>query len=306
MIKIKIAVVMGGMSSEHDVSLMSGREIIKNLNKKKYSVTPIIIKKGGNGIEEIINKRPDVVFIALHGKYGEDGVIQGFLDSLKIKYTGSGVLASAIGMDKIIFRKLMQSESLPVPKFTLIDKKDFKIPKDLKPPYFVKPHNGGSSVGVSFVKNSRGLRKAIKLSFKYSNKVLVEEYIKGVEVSCAVLGNEKPLALPVIEIRPLKNDFFDYKSKYSYKGSEEVAPARISKKLTEEIQKLSIKVYKIVGCRGYARLDFILEEGVKPIILEINTLPGMTPNSLLPKEAAALGITYSELLDRIISLAIVK
>lgn len=301
--KIKVAVIMGGQSSEHDVSIASGKEIIKNLDKNKYLVYSLIISKNGKGIEKIIKIKPDIAFIALHGKYGEDGKIQGMLETLGITYTGSGVLASAIGMDKIVFRKLMQTELIKVPKYVVLEKGMFDIPKGFKPPYFVKPFDGGSSVGVSFAKSHVQLRNSIKLAFKYSDKVIVEKYIKGLEVNCGVLGNKKPIALPVIEIHPLKANFFDYKSKYSKGGSDEIVPAKISKELTKKVQDMAIKVYKSIGCSGYARVDFILEGDKDPVVLEINTLPGMTSASLLPKEAKATGISYSNLLDKIISYA---
>lgn len=304
--KIKLAVLMGGISSEHEVSIMSGKEIIKNLDRKKYLVKPLLIDKRGRGIERIIKIKPDVALIALHGKGGEDGCIQGFLESIRVSYTGSGIAASAIGMDKIIFRDLMKSEKIKIPDYKIVMKNDKieKLPFD--PPYFVKPYDGGSSVGVSFVKSKKDLLKSLKVAFKYSDKVIIDRYIKGLEVNCGVLGNNEPLVLPVIEIHPLAGSFFDYKSKYSKGGSEEIVPARIDKKIANKIQEISLKVYKAVGCRGYARVDFILENDKDPVVLEINTLPGMTSASLLPKEAKAAGISYPELLDKIIEYAISK
>lgn len=305
-LKQKIAVIMGGVSSEHEVSMMSGKEIIKNLDKNKYKVIPIIINKNGKGTEKIIKIKPDVAFIALHGKGGEDGCIQGLLESLGIKYTGSGVAASAVGINKIIFRNLMKIHKIRVPDFIVVEKKDDIIIPDFRPEYFVKPYDGGSSVGVSLVTNKKDLKKAVKLAFKYSEKVMIDKYIKGLEISCGVLGNNDPKALSLIEIHPLRGEFFDYKSKYEKEGSEEIVPARVSPAIAKKIQKLSVAIYKIVGCSGYARIDFILKDGKEPVVLEINTLPGMTASSLLPKEAEADGISYSELLNRIIGLAVVE
>ncbi len=293
---------MGGISSEHDVSIMSGKEIMKNLNPSKYKIQKVVIDKDGSGLEKIRKMKPDVVFIALHGKGGEDGKIQGYLESLGIPHTGSGVLASAIGMDKIVFRELMKANGISVPKSIIITKENQKIPMNFKPPYFVKPYDGGSSVGTSFVRNRIGLVGAIKLAFKYSEKVLVEKYIKGLEINCGVIGNSSPIPLPLIEIHPISGSFFDYKSKYTKGGSEEITPANTSPLITKKIQNLSIKIYKISNCCGYARIDYILH-GNKPIVLEINTLPGMTTNSLLPKEAGAAGISYPKLLDMIIDFA---
>jgi len=316
---------MGGNSSEYDISLISGKEVLRNLSDKYIGVPIVVAKDGNEWLNNLLREKPDICFIAMHGLFGEDGKIQGMLDILKIKYTGSGVLASAVGMDKILFRKIMQAEGIVVPKLTS------------KFPCFVKPHNQGSSVGASIVRSKKDLKKAIKLVKKYSRQVIIEEYLKGTEVTCAVLGNEKPIALPVIEIIPLKGEFFDYVSKYTesgskeivparisqaltrevqdlairvYKaeytesGSKEIVPARISQALTREVQDLAIRVYKAVGCRGFGRVDFILKDNKYPIVLEINTIPGLTPMSLVPKAAKTYGLSYSELLDKIIKYSI--
>lgn len=303
MSKIKLAVIMGGVSSEHEVSIMSGKQIIKNLDKEKYAIYPIIVSKKGKGTEKILKIRPDIVFIALHGKGGEDGKIQGFFETLGIDYTGSGVEASAIGMDKIIFRNLMESNGITIPKWIVVEKNNQKISPQFEPPYFVKPYDGGSSVGAGFAGNKDELIKLLKIACKYSDKVLIDKYIDGLEVSCGILGNNDPKALPVIEIRPLRGDFFNYKSKYTKNGSEEIVPARISTEIAKKVQDISIQIYKIVGCKGYARVDFILENNTVPVVLEINTLPGMTTTSLLPQEAKAAGISYTRLLDKIIKYA---
>ena len=303
--KTKIVVLMGGKSSEHDISVISGNEVVKNLDKKKYLAIPVVISKEGKGFDRINKNKPDIVFIALHGKFGEDGTVQGMLELLGIPYTGSGVLASSIGMDKLMFRKLMHAEGITSPDYFVVNKNE-KVRKLFKPPYFVKPFDGGSSVGVSIVKKGKELENALKLVFRYSETAIVEEFVEGLEVTCGVLGNDNPVALPVTEIHPIKGDFFDYKSKYNENGSEEITPARISKKMTEEVRGLAVKIHKLVGARGFSRVDFILQKGKTPIVLEINTIPGMTPMSLLPKAAAAAGITYPQLLDRIIGFADVK
>jgi len=290
--KLKVAVLMGGNSSEYDISLISGKEVLRNLSDKYIGVPIVVAKDGNEWLNNLLREKPDICFIAMHGLFGEDGKIQGMLDILKIKYTGSGVLASAVGMDKILFRKIMQAEGIVVPKLTS------------KFPCFVKPHNQGSSVGASIVRSKKDLKKAIKLAKKYSRQVIIEEYLKGTEVTCAVLGNEKPIALPVIEIIPLKGEFFDYVSKYTESGSKEIVPARISQALTREVQDLAIRVYKAVGCRGFGRVDFILKDNKYPIVLEINTIPGLTPMSLVPKAAKTYGLSYSELLDKIIKYSI--
>jgi D-alanine-D-alanine ligase len=291
--KLRVVVLMGGRSSEREISLLSGKEILANIDKNAYSVSSVEIPKNGNKwIDQLLRLKPNLVFIALHGTFGEDGSIQGMLEQLGISYTGSGILASAIGMDKILFKKIMRTEKIPVPK-------DISYI-----PCFVKPNGEGSSVGASPVFKQNMLKPAIKLAKKFSDDVLVEEYIKGIELTCAVIGNEDPVALPVIEIHPLKAKFFDYKSKYKINASEEIVPAGISKNMAKKVQELSIKVYKIIGCSGFARVDFILKDNKYPIVLEINTIPGLTKMSLVPKAAKSAGISFSKLIDKIIHYAI--
>ena len=291
--KLNVIVLMGGKSSEREISLLSGSEVLSNINKGRYIVKPLEIpKKGNEWINKLVDLNPDLVFIALHGTNGEDGSIQGMLDTLGIPYTGSGVLSSALGMDKILFKKIMRSENI-------------SIPKDVKSaPCFIKPNNEGSSVGASLVLADNKFNSAIRLAKKYSNDILIEEYLNGIELTCAVIGNENPTALPIIEILPKKGDFFNYKSKYTQNGSDEIVPARISKLLTKEVQDLAIKVYTITRCRGFARVDFILKENKYPVVLEVNTIPGLTKMSLLPKAAKAANISYTDLLDKIINYAI--
>ncbi len=338
--KTKVAVIFGGKSSEHEISFLSGRNVIQSLDKDEYEVLPVFISKSGKwqltnvesllkikdpiklknttkeislykkndikNLEQSIGKRVDVVFIALHGPYGEDGSIQGMFESLGIKYTGSGVLASALGMNKVIFRKLMEQEMIPVPKYLELKKGDNfkKIKKVLKrPPYFVKPYDQGSSVGASIVKKDKDLGKSIKLAHTFSEIALVDKYIKGKEVTCGVIGGNKPIALPLVEIVP-NSDFFDYTSKYSESGAQEIVPARVRKSLVKKVQEIALQVYKTVGCKGFARVDFILEDDIRPVVLEINTIPGLTEMSLLPKAAKAAGIEYPNLIDRIIKYAI--
>jgi D-alanine-D-alanine ligase len=338
--KIKVAVLMGGKTPEHEISLITGREVVRNLNKSKYKVLPVVISRTGErwqslaprkllslpnplsmkgtkkdlvsrkekqiqGVNQLLQDKLNVIFIAMHGPFGEDGTVQGMLELAGIPYTGPGVLASALGMDKIMFKKVLQSQKIPVPKFVVFEKGEpFKRKVLGKPPYFIKPHNQGSSVGASIAKTKKSLRKALNLAFKYSDLALVEEYIKGTEVTCGVIGNKNPKPLPLVEIVPKKSEFFDYESKYTESGAEEIVPARISARLTKKVQKMALDVYKVIGCRGFSRVDFILRDGKKPIVLEINTIPGLTPMSLVPKAAKAAGISYSQLLDKIISYAI--
>ncbi len=286
--KMRILVLMGGISSEREVSLMSGNEVISNLDKKKYEVIGIDF----NGDYGFLKKtKPDVIFIALHGKYGEDGTIQEEFEKRKIKFTGSNSKVCRLGMDKIAFKKFAKKLGVIVPK-------DVK-----KVPCVVKPNENGSSFGVNIVKNQSGLKEAINVAKKYDDKVIVEEYVEGVEVSCGVIEDKKGiLALPLVEICP-KNEFFDYESKYNEKMCQEIVPARISEKITKEIQEISCLIFKKMGCKSFARLDFIIKNNIS-YLLEINIIPGLTSKSLLPKEAKAAGINYPKLLDKIIESAL--
>ena len=345
--RIKVLVLMGGKSPEYKISLITGKEIVKNLDRKKYEVFPVVISRdgqewrlisvsnllkldislnadrkekdlvftpAGKRIQNIkrIGKEIDLVFIAMHGPYGEDGTIQGMLELSGIPYTGSGVLASALGMDKIMFRKILLNEGIAVPRFVVIEKgKNFngkeldRIHSKLgEPPYFIKPYNQGSSVGNSIVRKRKELPEALELAFKYSDKALVDEYVKGIEVTCGIIGNDNPQALPLVEIVPQKGKFFDYESKYTESGADEIVPARISSQLSKKVQRIAIDVYKAIGAKGFSRVDFILKEDEYPIVLEINTIPGLTPVSLFPKAAKAAGLSYSSLLDKIISYAL--
>jgi len=340
--KLRVVVLMGGKSPEHDVSILSGKNVISALNKNGYEVFPVVISKDGKhwklinkrssisvtaplfikenirenvlsnkhglqGAESIFKKYADIVFIAMHGPFGEDGTVQRMLDLIGYKYTGSGFLASILGMDKLMFREIMIREKIAVPKYEALSKNNFK--EDMlkyleKPPYFVKPNNQGSSIGTSIANNRKELKSALNLAWKYSQTALVEEYLCGMEITCGVLGNDKPKALPLVEIIPRSGKYFDFKSKYTESGSEEVVPARISKKMTEIIQRIAVNAHLTIGCRGFSRVDFILKDNKIPIVLEINTIPDLTPLSLLPKAAKAAGISYRKLIGKIINYAL--
>lgn len=344
MSKKRIVVLMGGKTPEHEVSLVSGSQVVKYLDKDRYEILPVVIPKNGQRWQlktvtqtllysqdllgeshpkeilktetvadrkmilppESIPQRADLVFIAMHGPYGEDGTIQGLLELVGVPYTGAGVLASALKMDKPMFKKIMKAEKIRIPRYLVLEKKDDSkmVWKKFRLPVVVKPSAQGSSVGVTIVHKKNLLEKAIKKAFFYGPRIIIEEYLKGTEITCGILGNENPVALPLVEIVP-KNEFFDYEAKYVPGKSEEIVPARIPPKLTKEIQNLAIKVFKAINCRGFGRVDIIICRG-KPYVLEINTIPGLTPNSLLPKEAMAAGMTYSQMLDRIIELALEK
>ena len=342
--QVKVMVLMGGETPEHPVSLVSGREVVRHLDKRKYQVFPVIIPVDGGkwqlrSVKQILklspagvgkalvikespknkallkpqpllflpeSSQPEVVFLALHGADGEDGTIQGILELAKIPYTGSGVLASTLGMDKIMFRKVMKKEKILTPRCLVFKENDSKVKiiKKFKFPFIVKPPNQGSSIGISLVNSRKSLGKALNLGFSYGQKVLIEEYLKGTEVTVGVLGNQNPKALPVVEIIP-KTKFFNYDAKYKVSLCEEIVPARISKELTDRVQNLAVRVFESIGCRGFGRVDMITYKG-RVYVLEINTIPGLTPNSLFPKQAAAAGISYPQLLDRLIELALEK
>ncbi len=339
--KIAVAVLMGGKTPEHEISLITGKEVVRHLSKSRYKILPVVISRNGKKWQQIttkklltlpnplklrgtskellstsegeiqsinqITEKLDVVFVAMHGPFGEDGTVQGMLELGGIAYTGPGVLASALAMDKVMFRKVMLGEKIPIPKYVVVKKGEpkSKVFRLLgSPPFFVKPHNQGSSVGSSIVKTKKDFNKALKLAYQYSDVALVDEYLEGKEITCGVLGNRHPSPLPLIEIVPRKGEFFDYDSKYTECGAKEIVPARISKKLERKIQQMAVDVYNAIGCRGFSRVDFIVKKNNQPVVLEVNTIPGLTPMSLLPKAAMAVGLSYSKLIDRIIKYAL--
>lgn len=254
----------------------------------------------------------DVVFLALHGKYGEDGTIQGFLELTGTPYTGSGVLASALAMDKVVAKRLLEAVGIPVPRGVHVARGEsaregasILARAQALCPAVVKPSKQGSSVGMSLVDRPEQMAAAVRLALEHDDEALVEERIFGTEITVGVLGRTAGLgleALPVVEIVP-RREFFDYQAKYDPDQCEEICPARISDEATRAAQALALRAHRALSCRGYSRTDMIL--GPRgPVVLEVNTLPGMTMNSLLPKAAAAAGIPFGELLDRIVSLAL--
>lgn len=303
--KKKILVLMGGGGTEHEVSLSSGKEVLRNFDQEKYEIDSMVVENGCLDIKKIKEISPDVVFIIIHGGIGEDGTVQKILEDEGIKFVGCGSKASAIGIDKSRFKKLMEENGLPIPKGIEVKKNelvDLDRVKILGEKWITKPATQGSSVGVSIVDSLEKLDMALELAFKFDDRVLIEEFVPGIEVSCGLLGNKNVMALPVIEICP-KNNFFDYEAKYKLGKCEEIVPARLSKEITKKIQDYSLKVFKLINGKGMARVDFIVN-GERPVILEINTIPGMTPNSLLPKETKSAGISYSQLLDKMIELGL--
>lgn len=294
---IKIGVLMGGLSSEREISLKSGMAIYNELKKHNHNVTAIDINK--REIGNILKQKIDVAFLALHGTYGEDGVMQSILEFHGIPYTGSGVIGSVLGMNKIIAKQLFEYNKIPTPEWCVIEKlKDINEIK-IKFPLVFKPCAEGSAIGVSIVNNIKDAKKAFLNASKYGKKVIVEKYIKGTEISVPVLLDN---VLPVIEIIP-ENQFYDYEAKYSPGMSEHRIPANISRSACKKAEFYALKVHKVLECRDYSRIDMIVK-GKDVYILEVNTLPGMTSLSLFPESARHYGISFYELLIVLIKAAL--
>lgn len=332
--KLKLGIIYGGMSTEHEVSVTSAKSIMSNLNKEKYEISEIYItkegewqNKEGNSIEnifEILNNF-DVVFPVLHGLYGEDGTIQGLLEMLKVPYVGVGVLGSAVGMDKVYTKIIFDKAEIPQAKYVYIKKKkegytyvqeDFeeldlplkeickKINEKIDFPMFVKPSNSGSSVGINKAHNMEELEEYIEYAGRFDTKILVEENINAQEIECAVLGNENPKASCTGEILPA-DEFYSYDAKYKNAESKTQIPANVSEEIENKIRNLAIRAYKSLDCKGLSRVDFFVEKQTGKIYInEINTMPGFTSISMYPKLWENSGLKYCELLDELIRLAI--
>lgn len=299
---MKIGVIMGGVSSEREISLKSGEEVLRNLDKTKYKeIIPIVINSKREVVEKV--KGIDFVFIALHGQFGEDGTIQGLLESLEIPYSGCGVMTSAICMNKGLTKRIIESVGITTaPWITVksIGEINYDKIKEFEYPVFIKPNNGGSSVATFFVQNQDGVEEAVREGLKYDKEIIIEKYIKGEEITSFVLNCE---VFPTVMIKARKGEFFDYSSKYDQGGAEEVV-IMLEDELQIKINETSKKVWDILGCSCYSRIDMIISDGV-PYVLEVNTLPGMTATSIIPKSAKAKGMEFSELLDKIIEYSLV-
>lgn len=357
--KIRVAVIFGGQSTEHEVSRVSAESVIKNINRDKFDVVMIGITKEGKwlnyngpveklgsgewekiaeqnqiagraqnvlaesasarsifdaaGVNTVENKGIDVVFPVLHGANGEDGTIQGLFELAGIPYVGPGVLASAVGMDKAYSKLVFEKEGIPQGKYLVFNRKSLKTNLDdvvsqvestLKYPCFVKPSNSGSSVGVGKAHNRQELIDTLFEAANYDRRLLVEEFIDGREVECAVLGNDDPIASTVGEVIPC-NEFYDYKAKYIDNNSKIIIPADLPIATINDIRDYAVRAFKSLDCAGLSRVDFFVhKETGKVYINEINTLPGFTSISMYPKLWEASGIPYSELIEKLIDLAI--
>lgn len=316
--RLRIAVIFGGRSGEHEVSLVSARSVMAAMNKKKYIVTPIKISKTGQWENRadalhILKKKFDVVFPVLHGPFGEDGTIQGMLEMAGVAYVGCGVFASAAAMDKFMSKIIFKAHGLPQANFLHVTReqihKEFPkvkklVAKHIGFPCFVKPSNMGSSVGISKVKKSGRLAAALRLASSFDASVLVEEAVDAREIECAMLGNEHPVASIAGEIVPCR-EFYDYFAKYVDNASKLFIPAKISSKKMQEVQGLAHATYRALQCCGMARVDFLMDrKSGRLYINEVNTIPGFTSISMYPKLFGASGIPYPKLIDRLIQLAL--
>ena len=304
--KIKLALLSGGVSSEREVSLNGGAQVYEALDKEKYDVVQY---DPATDLAKLVNDAQtiDVALLILHGPYGEDGTVQGLLDLLGIPYQGAGVLGSSVAMNKLVSKRLYRQAGIPTPEFLSFSREEkvdlaFCV-EQLGLPIVVKPVSAGSSVGMSIVKQAGDLGPALEKAFEQDTAVLLEAYVKGLELTCAVMGNKDLEALPVIEILPGEgHEFFDYDAKYVAGRTEEICPARIDDSVRKTVQTLAVEAHKALFLRGYSRTDMILSEnGVT--VLETNTIPGMTKTSLLPQAAKAGGYSFTLLLDRLIELA---
>jgi len=344
--RLDVAVLMGGMSAEHDISIASGRKVVGALDRDRWRVRPVVLDRlggwlvpeepegpfpdeegppaplpVGRALDRLMESGVDVVFIALHGPFGEDGTMQGLLEMAGLPYTGSGVLASSLAMDKERSRWVFTQAGLRIPRGLCLARADWeggtaavieRLQAVAPPPWVVKPADQGSSVGIFMVEGPKGpealegLDAAAGEALRHSERVLVEERIRGDEVTCAVLdvlGGGAPEPLPVTLIRPCQDEFFDFHAKYTPGATEEITPAPIGPEATAEVQEAALRAFLALGCRGMARFDFMRDEA-GPHLLEGNTIPGMTDTSLLPQAAQVAGLSFPQLLDRLLDLAL--
>jgi D-alanine-D-alanine ligase len=306
---LHVAVLYGGRSGEHEISLRSAESIIAGLDRAKYEVQRIFITPEGRWEPRALSPEPganpgiDVVFPILHGTFGEDGTVQGLLELADLPYVGAGVLASAVAMDKEVTKRLLVERGLPVAEYVTVTRghqPNINFPF----PLFVKPANLGSSVGISKVKTCAELPAALDLAGQYDRKILVERGIAGREFECSVLGSEQPIAAVPCEVIPSRY-FYDYEDKYLLDAAKLIVPAPLTPEQTSEMQRMAVAAYQAVECEGMARVDFLMETASGQLYInEINTIPGFTSISMYPKMWEAAGVPFAELLDRLIDLAL--
>jgi D-alanine-D-alanine ligase len=327
--RLRVAVIMGGRSSEHDISLASARSVLESLDPDRYEVRSVEIGREGKwelgpragqarladgrdaNLPLPLNGQPaplgeiDVAFPVLHGPFGEDGTVQGFLELAGVAYVGAGVTASALCMDKDLFKAVMRDKGVPViDSVTVLERHRNSVENPFGYPVVVKPARLGSSVGISVVRNADELPAAVDLALQHDEKVLIEEYCSGVEVECSVLGNEAPIASIPGEIVPLVSDWYDYQAKYDEGGMDLIVPPRLDERTIARVQELAVAAFVASDCEGMARVDFFVRETGEVLVNELNTIPGFTATSVYAKLFEASGIPYRELLDRLVDLAL--
>jgi D-alanine-D-alanine ligase len=297
----RIGVLMGGWSSEREISLRSGKNVYESLKRQGFNCCAIDI--GKNFARQIERAKIDIAFIILHGKPGEDGTMQGFLELMDIPYTGAGVVASAVGMDKVISKRLFESARIPTPKdvpiFTDSDINSClkQAEKKFGYPMILKPRYEGSSVGIQLFHKGRNLKREIIRTRRKFGDLLLEQFIEGMIATVGIVGKK---VLPILELVPKKQEFYDYKAKYTKGATEFIIPARLPKTAYRKIQDLALAAHQVIGCRGFSRVDLVADKHNHPFFLEVNTLPGMTELSDLPAQAASIGISYDELVRTIL------
>ena len=307
MTKLKLALLAGGISSERDVSIKSGNQVYDALDKARYDISRY---DPATDLGKLVAdaSRIDVAFIVLHGPYGEDGTVQGLLDLLNIPYQCSGVLGSALAMDKWSSKRLYKEAGLPVPPFEVLVRGQAYNPEvlaeDVGFPLVIKPRYGGSSIGISVVQTPQELPEALTSAFQYGPYVIAEAYLEGTEITGGVLGNHDLQLLPIVQVIPeSRYTFFDYEAKYSEGATREICPAPIEETLSDRAQSYATTAHQALCCRGYSRTDMIIHDDII-YVLETNTIPGMTPVSLFPLAAKTAGISFNQLLDRLLELAL--
>jgi len=294
--RLNITVMLGGPSTEREVSLQSGRAVMQALRSLGHNVHELDPQTP----DWILPQNTDVVFLALHGTYGEDGTVQQQLDKLGVAYTGCDAEASRIAFDKVLTKQRCVEAEVPTAKFVVVDSVNTPWPRGWQPPVVVKPVRQGSSVGLQFVERVSDWADALREALRYDTQVLVEEKIEGRETTAGILGGE---ALPIVEVRP-KQGSYDYRNKYTAGATEYFCPAPFDRAITKAIQTAALGAFRAIGGRDYARVDVMVRANGEPVVLEVNTLPGMTETSLLPKAAAAAGLSYEALCQRMIELAL--
>jgi D-alanine-D-alanine ligase len=292
----KIGVLMGGNSSEREISLKSGKAVLQGLKRCGYKATAIDV--GPDLAVKLRRQRIDAAFIALHGRWGEDGTVQGLLEILGIPYTGSGVLGSAMAMDKVVMKMVFESMGIPTPAYTMAEEGN-KVHFPL--PFVVKPANEGSTIGISIVKKQKEVGPAIKSARTYDRKVMVERYIEGDEITVGIVNGE---VLPVVQVKP-SSGFYDFEAKYTKGMTEYIVPAKITRPIAKKAAAIALEVYSVFELSGCARIDMLVDDDL-PKVIDINTSPGMTETSLVPKAWGHLGRTFDELVETILMEASLK